>query len=181
MGTCPSLLATITMDTFRKQATLKPYFDRSYGCAAFPNVAKGGTLFVGGAYGAGEIYKLVDGDAQPFGKVNLFQAMTGWVLGGELYAEIVFLETEQDFKNFLAGNFEFSADAKAVALTGAVSAKAGTMGNQGIQAGINADTTVVKGFDGTPEYTKGMKVFTLSLGGLMYQATIGGQKFQIKK
>ena len=33
---------------------------------------------------------------------------------------------------------------------------------------------------GEPEYTKGMKVFTLTLGGLMYEATVAGQKFIIK-
>merc|ERR1719401_318203 len=171
------------MDTFREQETLKPYFDKSYGCAAFAKIAKGG-IFVGGAYGKGDVYKLVDGKQEHVSPVEVFQAMTGWVLGGEVYSEIVFLETEKDFDNFMVGNFEFSADAKAVALTAAASAKASTLGNQGIQAGVNSSTTQVKGFDPhdvTPEYTKGMKVFTLTQGGLMYQATIGGQKFQIKK
>jgi hypothetical protein len=79
------------------------------------------------------------------------------------------------------GNFEFSANAKAVALTAAIQTKATTMGNTGLQGGITADQTQVAGFDsGRVEYTKGMKVFTLSLGGLMYEATIGGQKFNIK-
>jgi len=78
------------------------------------------------------------------------------------------------------GNFEFSANAKAVALTAAIQTKATTMGNTGLQGGITADQTQVAGFDSTIEYTKGMKVFTLSLGGLMYEATIGGQKFNIK-
>jgi len=172
------------MDTFKQQEALKPYFNNSYGCAAFGKVAKGGIFFVGGAYGKGDIYKLVDGEAEHTGMVELYQAMTGWVLGGEVYSEIVFLETEKDFENFLSGNFEFSADAKAVALTASASAKASTLGNQGIQVGVNSDETQVRGFDphdAAPKYTKGMKVFTVTLGGLMYQATIGGQKFQIKK
>ena len=80
----------------------------------------------------------------------------------------------------MTGNFEFSANAKAVALTAAISAKGTTMGNQGVQAGLTADTTSVKGFNGNPEYTKGMKVFTVTLGGLMYEATVAGQKFNIK-
>ena len=102
--------------------------------------------------------------------------------GGEVYSEIVFFQTEADFDRFTQGNFEFSADAKAVALTAAVGTKATTMGNQGVQAGLTADGTGVAGFnkDAPPEYTKGMKVFTLTLGGLMYQATIAGQKFNIK-
>eukprot|EP01083_Nonionella_stella_P056063 147834_1 len=168
------------METFRKQDTLTPYFEQAYGCAAFPNVGKGGLFFVGGAYGAGNIYKLVDGKEESVGKVDLVQVMAGWVLGGEVYSEIVFFETEADFTRFMSGNFEFSADAKAVALTAAVSAKATTMGNTGIQGGITAETTDVRGFDSMIEYTKGMKVFTLSLGGLMYQATVAGQKFNIK-
>lgn len=56
------------MDTFRKQETLKQYFDQSYGCAAFSSVAKGGLFFVGGAYGAGDIYKLQHGEAEHVGK-----------------------------------------------------------------------------------------------------------------
>lgn len=56
------------MDTFRKQETLKQYFDQSYGCAAFSSVAKGGLFFVGGAYGAGDIYKLQHGEAERVGK-----------------------------------------------------------------------------------------------------------------
>ena len=114
------------------------------------------------------------------GKVDLIQAAAGWILGGEVFSEIIFFETESDYQRFMTGNFEFSANAKAVALTAAISAKGTTMGNQGVQAGLNADTTEVKGFNGNPEYTKGMKVFTVTLGGLMYEATVAGQKFNIK-
>ena len=173
-----------TMDIFKKQETLKSYFEQSYGCAAFSSVAKGGVFFAGGAYGAGDIYKFVDGKEEHAGKVDLIQVVVGFVLGGEVYSEIVFFETEDDYTRFTSGNFEFSADAKAVALTAAVSANATTLGNQGIQMGLTADRTTVKGSNklGTkPEYTNGMKVFTLTLGGLMYQATIGGQKFNIKE
>jgi len=174
------------METFRKQQDLKPYFDESFGCATFPHVAKGGIFMVGGAYGEGCIYNLVNGKEEPVCKVDLMQVMAGWVLGGEVYSEIVFFETESDFTRFMSGNFEFSADAKAVALTAAVSTKATTLGNTGIQVGLTAETTSVRGLANPLnglglEYTKGMKVFTLTLGGLMYQATVAGQKFNIKK
>ena len=72
------------MDTFRKQDSLKPYFDNSYGCAAFSSVAKGGIFFVGGAYGAGDIYKLNGVNQEHVGKVDLIQAIGGFVLGGEV-------------------------------------------------------------------------------------------------
>eukprot|EP00579_Thalassiosira_antarctica_P008885 CAMPEP_0201879092 /NCGR_PEP_ID=MMETSP0902-20130614/10056_1 /ASSEMBLY_ACC=CAM_ASM_000551 /TAXON_ID=420261 /ORGANISM="Thalassiosira antarctica, Strain CCMP982" /LENGTH=172 /DNA_ID=CAMNT_0048406845 /DNA_START=152 /DNA_END=670 /DNA_ORIENTATION=+ len=171
------------MDTFKKQETLKTYFEQSFGCAAFATVAKGGIFFAGGAYGTGDIYKLTDGKEEHAGKVDLVQAILGFVWGGEVYSEIIFFETAEDYARFTLGNLEFSADVKAVALTAAVSANATTLGNQGIQMGLTAEQTLVKGFnalDAKPEYTKGMKVFTLTLGGLMYQATVGGQKFVIK-
>jgi len=125
------------------------------------------------------VYKLPEEEV--VGTVELIQASGGFVLGGEVYAEIIFFQTEADFKRFTEGNFEFGADAKVVALTAAASAKATTMGNQGIQVGMTADGTQVGGAnkDAAPEYTKGMKVFTVSLGGLMYQATISGQKFNV--
>ena len=125
------------------------------------------------------MYKLPEEEV--VGTVELIQASGGFVLGGEVYAEIIFFQTEADFTRFVDGNFEFGADAKVVALTAAASAKATTMGNQGIQVGMTADGTQVGGAnkDAVPEYTKGMKVFTVSLGGLMYQATISGQKFNV--
>jgi len=174
------------MDQFQKRESLKPYFTNSYGCAVFSSVAKGGIFFVGGAYGAGEIYKLnSDGSERTLvGKCDLIQAIGGFVLGGEVFSEIIFFETEADYNHFMTGNFEFSANAKAVALTAGVSANATTMGNTGLQGGITADQTSVAGIDRSRsklEYTKGMKVFTLTMGGLMYEATIGGQKFNIKE
>jgi hypothetical protein len=174
------------MDQFQKQESLKPYFANSYGCAVFSSVAKGGIVFVGGAYGAGEIYKLnSDGSERILaGKVDLIQACGGFVLGGEVFSEIIFFETEHDYNRFMSGNFEFSANAKAVALTANVETHATTLGNTGLQGGITADHTSVAGIDrgrSKLEYTKGMKVFTLTMGGLMYEATIGGQKFNIKE
>jgi hypothetical protein len=169
-----------TMDVFHKQTTLEPYFAKSFGCAAFSSVAKGGLFVVGGAYGSGDVYKLTNGQEEHVCKVDLMQASVGWVLGGEVFSEIVFFETESDFNRFMSGNFEFSANAKAVALTANISANVTTMGNQGIQAGLTPEQTSVRGFKNNVEYTKGMKVFTLTLGGLMYEATIGGQKFTVK-
>lgn len=175
------------MDEFRNQSALKPYFAQSYGCAFFKQVAKGGIFFVGGAFGQGDIYlfNTVNGELamEKVKKVDLMQASAGWILGGEVYSEIIFFETEKDYQNFASGTFEFGADAKVVALTAAASAKVTTMGNAGIQMGLNASATEVKGVNvgaEKPEYTKGMKVFTLTLGGLMYQATVAGQKFNIK-
>ncbi|KAL7548668.1 hypothetical protein ACHAWF_011938 [Thalassiosira exigua] len=100
------------MDTFRKQEALKPYFEESYGCAAFSSVAKAGIFFVGGAFGSGDVYKLTDGGTnhERVCGVDLMQAGGGFVLGGEVYAEIIFFRWETDFNAFIEGKVEFSAD-----------------------------------------------------------------------
>jgi lipid-binding SYLF domain-containing protein len=167
------------MEAFRKQPSLEPYFTTSYGCAVFPTIAKGGAFFVGGAYGKGDIYTLHNNQEKQIAKVELVQASVGWILGGEAFSQIIFFETEADYSRFMAGNFQFEANAKAVALSAAVSANATTMGNQGIVGGLTQEERNIPA--GKLEYTKGMKVFTVTMGGLMYEATIGGQKFIVKK
>jgi hypothetical protein len=67
--------------------------------------------------------------------------------------------------------------------TASASVKATTMGQQGIQAGLQSNEIQIQaeqGAAGGCNYTKGMAVFTITLGGLMYQATISGQKFNYK-
>merc|ERR1719291_667636 len=103
-------------------------------------------------------------------------------MGGQVIQQIIFFETETDFDRFTLGGFELAADAAVTALTASASTQATTMGNQGVQLGLIADETNVKGFDAglaTPVYANGKKVFSLVIGGFMYQATIGGQKFKI--
>jgi lipid-binding SYLF domain-containing protein len=166
------------MDTFEKQEGLKAYFDTAYGYAVFATIAKAG-FGVGAAGGSGDVYvKNADGAATKVGGSVMVQLSFGFQFGGQVYSEIIFFETEKDFQNFTAGNFEFGADANVVALTASAGAKASTLGNQGITAGVTANNVMVGGETAT--YTKGMKVFSVALGGLMYQATIGGQKFTYK-
>ncbi|MGA1236041.1 MAG: YSC84-related protein, partial [Limisphaerales bacterium] len=71
--------------------------------------------------------------------------------GGQVYSEVVFFETAESLKNFKEGNFEFSAQVSAVAAAEGASANA--------------------------KYKQGVLVFTLARGGLMYEASVGGQKF----
>ena len=91
-----------------------------------------------------------------------------------MYSEIIFFETEKDFQQFANGSFEFGADANVTALTASASSKASTMGNQRGKAGTSADKITLKDVGG---YTKGLKVATITKGGLMYEASISGQKF----
>lgn len=83
------------MDTFRKQDSLKPYFDSAYGCAVFPTVAKAG-FGIGGAGGKGEVFLLKGGEASKVGESNLMQLSFGFQFGGQVYSEIVFFESQKD-------------------------------------------------------------------------------------
>ena len=99
------------------------------------------------------------------------QVTVGFQLGGQAYSQIVFFQDQRAFKEFTSGNFAFGAEASAVAITAAAGAKANTAGSSaGASAGKN-DAKTVGG------YNRGMATFTVAKGGLMYEATIGGQKF----
>ena len=101
------------------------------------------------------------------------QLTAGWQLGGQAFSQIIFFENEQAFIDFTSGNFEFSAQATAVAITAGVSAEANTGGGMaaGASGGRNDAATTHAG------YRKGMAAFTIAKGGLMYEASLGGQKF----
>ena len=164
------------MENFKKQESLKPYFEKSYGWAAFSAIGKLAIFFVGGAGGQGDVYiNNKDGTEKRVGTSVVAQLNAGFQLGGTLYSEIIFFETEEAFKSFTSGNFEFKGEAQAVGLTASASTSVSTMGNQGITAGLTAGGTTIGEHECV--YIKGMKVYTLTLGGLMYQAAVAGQKF----
>jgi lipid-binding SYLF domain-containing protein len=107
-----------------------------------------GGIGIGGAYGKG----LVLVNDQVDGHTSLSQVTVGFQLGGQKYAEFVFFKDETALDEFRRGNFELGAQASAVAVT----------------AGASADA----------DYNKGVAIFTNVAGGLMYEATVGGQKFK---
>ncbi len=109
-----------------------------------------GGIGIGGAHGKG----LVIRGNQTMGKTSLSQLTIGFQLGGQVYAEYILFKDKTAFDHFTRGNFEMGAQVSAVALT----------------AGVSADAN----------YDGGVKVFTLAEGGLMYEASIGGQKFKYK-
>jgi lipid-binding SYLF domain-containing protein len=155
-----------TVKLFRKPAESAQFFAKSYGYAVFPTIGKGGFV-VGGAHGKGRVYA----QGTYVGDSSMTQVTVGAQLGGQAYSQIVFFEDKRAFDEFTSGNFEFGAQATAVAITAGASAQAGT-------AGPSAGTS------GTPHharnvgrYYRGMAVFTVAKGGLMYEASIGGQKF----
>ena len=166
------------MEQIKGQESLKPYFDGAYGYAFFPTVIKGG-VGIGGGGGKGTVYvNNKDGMETKVGETTMFELSIGFQFGGQSYSEIIFFESEKDFDNFTAGDFEFGADANVVALTASASARLSTLGNQKAAAGVSADEIKVGKVGST--YTKGMAVFSIIKAGLMYQATICGQKYNYR-
>ncbi len=152
---------------FRDSPIVEPYFKQSYGFAIFPTIGKGG-IGIGGAHGKGKVYR----GNKVTGNTSMSQVTIGWQLGGQAYSQIIFFEDKRAYNEFTSGNFEFGAQASAVAITAGAQAQAGTTG-----AGASASPGGSAGAQAKTEYHKGMAVFTRAKGGLMYEAAIGGQKF----
>ena len=106
-----------------------------------------GAVGVGGAYGKGVLYE----SGTFTGYCDLTQVSIGFQLGGQGYTEIIAFKSNDALATFKSGNFAFDAQATAVAL----------------QAGAGANA----------KYTNGVAVFTSDEAGLMFEASIGGQKF----
>ncbi len=155
-----------TIAIFKAAGESSHFFNTAYGYAVFPTVGKGG-MVVGAAHGKGRVYA---GGAQT-GTTSMTQLSVGLQLGGQAFSQIIFFEDQRAYTQFTSGNFEFGAQASAVAITAAASAGAGTTGHSAGASGGNKNATTV----GT--YYRGMAVFTIAKGGLMYEASIGGQKF----
>ena len=102
---------------------------------------------IGGAYGTGVVYE----KGKEIGTTTLKQVSIGFEFGGEHYREIIFFDDEKTLYNFKQGNYELDAQASAVALK--------------------------KGASKNADYDDGVAVFTQTKGGLMFDASIGGQKF----
>ncbi len=156
-----------TIGIFKQAGESSRYFDNAYGYAVFPSIGKGG-LILGGAYGKGRVYA----QGQYTGDTEMTQVTLGLQLGGQAYRQIIFFQDERSYREFTSGNFEFGAQATAVAITAGASASASTTGSTAGASGGQHDATTVGG------YYKGMAVFTVAKGGLMVEAAIGGQKFE---
>ena len=88
---------------------------------------------------------------------------------------MIFFKDRRAYDKFTSGEFEFDATASAVAITAGAQAKAST---EGASAGASAGPATGK--QAKTIYHKGMAVFSRSKGGLMHEASIGGQKFKFK-
>lgn len=158
-----------TIEAFKASAVSAPFFQSAYGYAVFPTIGKGG-VGIGGAHGTGQVYRA----NQVTGTSTMTQLTVGLQLGGQAYSQIVFFENEGAYNTFTSGKFAFGAQASAVAITASAQAQAGTDA-----AGAGASTGSDAGAQ-SARYQNGMAVFTYAKGGLMYEASIGGQKFKFK-
>jgi lipid-binding SYLF domain-containing protein len=160
---------TDTISIFKNAGESGTYFGHAYGYAVFPTVGKGG-LGVGAAHGSGRVY--VQG--AHVGNVKMTQISVGLQAGGQAFSQIVFFQDKRSFDEFAKGSYEFDATVQAVAITASATASAGTAGAAAGAAGGKNDATTAG------KYYKGVAVFTVAKGGLMYQAAVGGQKFKYK-
>lgn len=160
---------TDTVEVFRKAGESGQFFGKSYGYAVFPTIGKGG-VGLGGAHGTGRVFA----GGQYVGDTSMTQITLGFQLGGQAYSQIIFFEDKKAFDKFTSGNFAFGAQAAAVAITAGASAQATTSGS-----GAGASATK-KNARTVSTYQDGMAVFTVAKGGLMYEASIGGQKYGYK-
>ncbi|HUD73053.1 MAG TPA: YSC84-related protein [Dongiaceae bacterium] len=157
-----------TIADFKKIPKVAAFFGNAHAYALFPTIGKGG-LGIGGSHGKGQVYQ--------GGKVIGFTATTdisiGFQAGGQAYSQIIFFQNAEALKKFTEGNFEFAASASAIAVQSSAGASAGT---EGTGAAASGSKTADKA-TANAEYQDGIVVFTMAKGGLMYAATIAGQKY----
>jgi len=173
MGIAPSVMGANaqdyakTIDVFKNSPVVKEFFQNAYGYAVFPTIGKAGYV-IGGSYGTGQVYR----NGKVTGKSSVVEGSIGFQLGAEAFSEIVFFQDKRAYDEFTSGSFEFGATAQAVAVTAGAEAQAGTSGTSagataGPKTGVQAET----------DYVKGMATFVHAKGGLMYEFSVGGQKF----
>jgi lipid-binding SYLF domain-containing protein len=145
------------------------FFHDSYAYAVFPTIGEG-AFIVGGAGGKGGVF--VRG--HQVGEATVAQVSVGFQAGGKAFSEIIFFKDKGALDDFESGHFEFGADASVTAITASAGAGVGTTGEESGASGGKKDAQTQGG------YYKGMAVFTIAKGGLMYKAAIAGQKFKFK-
>lgn len=140
----------------KAQAVIAKFKQEKPELAKFFNNARGyavypsvgkGAIGIGGAHGNGFVYE----GGKLIGKSSLTQVTIGLQLGGQAYSEIVFLEDKAAMDSFKKGKIKLDGQASAVAVTA--------------RAGLDL------------AYRNGVAIVTMAKGGLMYEASVGGQEF----
>ena len=159
---------TKTINLFKESPAVNKFFNNCYGYAVFPTVGKAGFV-VGGSFGKGQVYR----QGELTGKAKLVEGSIGFQLGGKAFSEIIFFQDKRAYDEFISGQFEFDAQAQVTVITAGAQAQAGTSG-----AGAGASAGPKTAAHAESNYFKGMATFIHSKGGLMYEASISGQKFK---
>ena len=159
-----------TIQLFKNAGQSGAFFAKSYGYAVFPTIGKAG-LGIGGAHGEGHVYE----KGKVIGETKMNQLSIGLQAGGQAYSEIIFFKDKRALDEFTSGNFEFGAGVNAIAITAAAGAETGSSGSSAGASGGKKDAATAGAFH------KGMAVFTIAKGGLMYEASISGQKFKFER
>lgn len=105
---------------------------------------------IGGAAGNGRVYR----KGQFIGTTTMSQISVGFQFGGQVYSEIIFFQDDKTLERFKNGQFELGANVSAVVFRAGVARTAG--------------------------YKDGTIIMVIPREGLMYEATISGQKFTFK-
>ncbi len=106
-----------------------------------------GGIGIGGARGKGFVYE----HGRLIGRSTLTQVTIGFQLGGQAYSEVVFLKDKDAMDSYKRGRLKLDGQASAVAVTA--------------RAALDL------------AYRNGVAIVTMAKGGLMYEASVGGQKF----
>jgi lipid-binding SYLF domain-containing protein len=159
------------IDDFKKIPVVAKFFDGAHGYAVFPSIGKGG-LGIGGSHGKGQVYR----GGQVIGFTSTSDISIGLQAGGQAYSQIIFFQNEESLNRFTGGNFEFDASASAIAVQASAEAGASTEGSGAAASGSKTSNKSTAGAN----YEHGMAIFTMAKGGLMYAATIAGQKYGYK-
>ncbi|MCJ7558148.1 MAG: YSC84-related protein [Gammaproteobacteria bacterium] len=139
--------------------TVAKLLEKDPGMQSFFDKAAGYAVFpsvgkggfgIGGAHGKG----LLKAGGKTIAVVTMNQLTIGFQAGGQAYSEFIFFKDEPALGNFKRGNYELGAQVSAVAIT----------------AGASADA----------KFNEGIAIFTQAKGGLMYEASVGGQKFKVE-
>ena len=157
-----------TIAEFKKIPEVAKFFGGAHGYAVFPTIGKGG-LGIGASHGKGQVYA----GGKVIGFTSTTDVSIGLQAGGQAYSQIIFFQNEAALKKFTSGNFEFAASASAIAVQSTAGATTGTEGSGASASGSKTGEKHTK----NAEYQDGVVVFTMAKGGLMYAATIAGQKY----
>lgn len=157
-----------TIAEFKKIPQVAAFFGSAHGYAVFPTIGKGG-LGIGGSHGKGQVYR----GGKVIGFTSTTDVSIGFQAGGQAYSQIIFFQNADALTKFTGGNFEFNASASAIAVQASAGAGTGTETTGAAASG----TKPGEKHTANAEYQDGLVVFTMAKGGLMYAATIAGQKY----